>query len=68
MTHGKPWGSTMLAPPDIRRMHEVWVMCLCDEEPCRMEVYVSDVRIAYARIQELEAFMQRRGIAQATQW
>lgn len=36
--------------------HEVLVPCNCgDIEHCRMELYVSDVRIAEARIRELEA-------------
>lgn len=26
--------------------HEVRVLCNCDDEPCKMEIYVSDVRIA----------------------
>lgn len=36
--------------------HEVSVLCDCpDIEHCRMEVYISDVRIAYAEIERLEA-------------
>lgn len=31
--------------------HEVMVLCNCDEDPCRMEVYVSDVRIAVAELE-----------------
>jgi len=34
--------------------HEVNVLCDCGNiEQCEMEVYVSDVRIAYAEIQRL---------------
>jgi hypothetical protein len=29
------------------------VPCNCDEEPCRLEVYVADVRIAYRIVEEL---------------
>jgi hypothetical protein len=36
-------------------MHEVMVPCDCDNiEACRMELYVSDVRIAYAAIKRLQ--------------
>lgn len=35
--------------------HEVYVLCSCDDiEHCRLEVYVSDVRLAIARIAQLE--------------
>lgn len=38
--------------------HEVLVLCDCEDvEQCRTEVYVSDVRIAYARIEELERLL-----------
>jgi hypothetical protein len=34
--------------------HTVEVFCSCDDiEHCRMELYVSDVRIAYAAVVEL---------------
>jgi hypothetical protein len=33
-------------------MHEVIVPCNCEEEPCRTEVYVSDIRIALANLSE----------------
>lgn len=35
--------------------HEVYVLCNCDEDPCRMEVYVSDVRIAVAELEQQKA-------------
>ena len=35
--------------------HEVFVLCDCgDAEDCRLELYVSDVRLAYAEIERLE--------------
>lgn len=41
--------------------HEVRVLCNCDEDPCRMEVYVSDVRIAVAELEELRRLRQSVG-------
>lgn len=40
--------------------HEVMVLCNCDQEPCRMEVYVSDVRIARAEIERLNRYLTQR--------
>ena len=38
--------------------HEVYVLCNCDDiEQCRMEVYVSDVRIAYAVAEDRKLIM-----------
>lgn len=30
------------------------VLCNCDEDPCRTEVYVSDVRIALAELEQCQ--------------
>lgn len=32
--------------------HEVRVLCNCDDEPCKMELYVSDVRILREGVEE----------------
>lgn len=40
--------------------HEVYVLCNCDDiECCRMERYVSDVRIAVAEVDRLQQVDQR---------
>jgi hypothetical protein len=42
---------------DVERVtHEVMVLCNCDSDPCRMELYVSDVRIAVAEIDRLRGY------------
>jgi hypothetical protein len=46
--------------------HEVYVLCNCDEEPCRMERYVSDVRIAYAENEHLKEVLARVETANLT--
>lgn len=39
--------------------HEVMVLCSCDNiEQCSLELYVSDVRIAVAELEDLRALRQ----------
>lgn len=42
------------ADPEART-HEVMVLCMCTDDPCRMEVYVSDVRILERELARLRA-------------
>lgn len=45
----------------LAEAHEVTVPCTCDEdaEHCRMSLYVSDVRIAYAIVEQLREAVVR---------
>ena len=39
--------------------HEVRVLCNCDDiEHCRMEIYVSDIRIAAAQLRAVNAVLE----------
>lgn len=45
--------------------HEVQVLCSCDDiEQCRMEVYVSDVRLLIAELEQARATLDLEGTAE----
>ena len=46
--------------------HEVRVLCNCDEEPCKLELYVSDIRILREGVeQRLQAVEQATAVLRA---